>query len=854
MAVSGMPRPTSRVTLTVAVCLALGWTLIGSPALADSHNPNNIDPCADAPEFNEFVDRGDAREAHRRSIDCVLYRAIAEGYSDAKGDPIYYPLRELTRAQMASFVAQTLDAGGYGEDLPSGTGPDEFEDIADSVHRRNINRLAKAGIIRGTSRREFSVAPSVTRQQMASFIVQAAEFALGREVDGDGRDRFTDVADGNVHKANIEAGADVQPTLFRGFSEDRFRPGQRVLRDQMASFLVNLLTYIFDPERAPRPVAVSLDQTSLRVGQTLTGSVVGDDVTSASVAGDCVEDASLSDTNGSTGGIQYAIDIAVDAQPGACGLVFSVTQAVGESQVIKQRGASLTIVERPPKQQTDAPELVSAEFVRETTNQGSVPSTVDDFQQTTVRFTFDEDVTETLDLAGLHLVTFDGRRFTAQQASRESGGRVLAVFGTAGAPMDADEFADVTVATADVGAVRDAAGQRSPEGNAAVNTVILRSSVTQAPDLRVADNFRPGAGTPPTTTLVDLVFDQPAYVVSSTGFELVLVDNTEIACSASPAQGGGFQGDGTDIITVACSTAANADQQIPPEDMSRAVVQAGAVSDSAQDSVPGTDGTTNPLAVSDVPHVVSTAPDIDSVELHAGNTATFTFDQEVAFVGDDAAATAARFRLYDNHGVAVSGTQVQAQDPNMPDTTVVVSFPAGAVDAAVGGAVQQEAVTGVNRNPQTNQEDEEGVLNPALYPGGFTVAPDLLDVERAVTGTSTDPITGEVTQNEVTFTFAFDEEVATASSGFVLYSAESARVTLTRCTRSGAAGPEDDDEVLCVVSRRGGGADVNADGSDDLAEGFAAAQSAVLGTVNDGAVADSESDANHEAALAVIDA
>ena len=842
--------------LLIALALLVSVVVPAVPAMADGHNPDGVDPCADAPVFNEFVDRGDARDAHERSIDCVLYRSIAVGFADAKGDPVYYPLRELTRAQMATFIAQTLDAGGYGDRLPDGTGADAFDDIADSTHRRNINRLARAGIIRGTSRREFSVHLSVTRQQMASFIVQAAEFALGEPVHNDGVDRFVDVSDSNVHKDNIESGADADPTLMRGATANRFNPGTRVLRDQMASFLVNLLRYVFNPDLAPRPVAVSLDQTSVRGGQTLTGSAVGDDVTSASVAGDCVANGPVADTDAQTAGIQFALDIPFNAPTGACNLQFMVAQTVGEQQTVRSRTVTVSVEQRPPKQQTAAPELRNVRFVRETTNEGQLPGTVDDFQQTTMRFEFDEAITTAPAAGAFTLVTYDAQRFTGQTAARDTSrdDAVLVVFGSSGQGVGAAEMADVTAGAVDFGAVADGDGNRSPEGDAPFNSVTLESGVTRAPDVRTLGNFRPGEGAVPTTTLVDMTFDQAAYVVDESAFELVLVDNTEVECAAAPAPDDGFQGEGTATITVACSTAANADRQIPPADVSRGVVLAGAVSDRPQDSVPGADGAVNPLQATDDPDVVSTAPDLLTVDLHADNTATFTFDQAVVFGGEDRSATGAQFRLYDRDGVSSAGLTVAQQDESNPDATVVVTFPAGLVDTAVGGAVAQDAVRGVNRNPQQNQEDEQGVTNPAAYDAGFTVAPDLVDVERAVTGQTTDPVTGETSPNEVTFTFTLDEEVAATDDGFFVYGPANQRAELTRCSPSGAAGPTDDDEILCVVSRRGGGADVNADGSDDLADGFAAAQAAVLGTLDDAAALDSESEPNREAALAVIDA
>ncbi len=198
--------------------------------------------CADAPKATEYRDRNKARQAHVRNVDCVIYTGIAVG-SRRNGEKFYEPLADVTRAQMASFIANTLVESGLGDKLRSGGGAAEFSDIRDNTHRRNINRLARSGIVNGTGGNRYSPKASVSRDQMATFLVQAAEFAA-HELTARG-DHFADVRRDNVHRGNINAG--FEEKLFRGLEQPttsprsgRFGPGIEVARDQMASFLVNL--------------------------------------------------------------------------------------------------------------------------------------------------------------------------------------------------------------------------------------------------------------------------------------------------------------------------------------------------------------------------------------------------------------------------------------------------------------------------------------------------------------------------------------------------------------------------------------------------------------------------------------
>ena len=194
--------------------------------------------CGSAP-VAAVSDRSRARAVHRESVDCVIHTAISVGV----GGNRYGPLQAVTRGQMASFVVNTLRAAGLASTLPDGGGDPEFSDIAGSVHVRNINRLARAGIVSGVDGRRFEPGARITRAQMASFMIAAADrTGASRPEPGD---HFGDVS--GVHASSINAG--YEAGLFTGTTapregetrSGRFSPDRHVLRDQMATFLVHLL-------------------------------------------------------------------------------------------------------------------------------------------------------------------------------------------------------------------------------------------------------------------------------------------------------------------------------------------------------------------------------------------------------------------------------------------------------------------------------------------------------------------------------------------------------------------------------------------------------------------------------------
>lgn len=236
------------VAVVAGVALLAGAVAVAAPAAAQEPPPNT--PCpADTPQA-AFVDRDQARSGHAPSIDCVAFHAIAAGSTTPAGDPVYLPAGTVTRAQMATFIANALDA--VGADLPDGDAPDEFTDIADTVHRPRINALARAAIVAGFGDDSYRPNQAVTRDQMATFIVQAAEWALGEDLPADAGPYFADT-DGNTHEANIDAG--FQAGLYEGRvapdpdtpRSGRYAPDDHTRRDQMATFLSRLLDDLWEP-------------------------------------------------------------------------------------------------------------------------------------------------------------------------------------------------------------------------------------------------------------------------------------------------------------------------------------------------------------------------------------------------------------------------------------------------------------------------------------------------------------------------------------------------------------------------------------------------------------------------------
>lgn len=187
----------------------------------------------------------DNGNTHEPNIEAIAAAGVTQGCATG----LYCPADNVTRAQMASFIARAFA-------LPSASN-DYFPDDNGSTHEANINRIAEAGVTLGYPDGTYDPSGFVTREQMASFIARAMALS---PLPGD---RFADVT--GVHEGNINAIAAAGVTLGCNAQGTLYCPTQLVRRDQMASFLARARG--LDPIPPPPPVTtITFGAGSYRVG------------------------------------------------------------------------------------------------------------------------------------------------------------------------------------------------------------------------------------------------------------------------------------------------------------------------------------------------------------------------------------------------------------------------------------------------------------------------------------------------------------------------------------------------------------------------------------------------------------
>lgn len=144
---------------------------------------------------------------------------------------------------------------------PVATGP--FTDLQPNVHLGDINALAAAGITLGCTTDRFCPADPVQRDQMASFLARAFSLTSGQPAG------FSDVPATNPHGADIDAIAAAGITLGCGAAV--YCPTDAVRRDQMASFLRRALG--LEQSFVRLPLMEGLPLTCTKDGLVCTGSI-----------------------------------------------------------------------------------------------------------------------------------------------------------------------------------------------------------------------------------------------------------------------------------------------------------------------------------------------------------------------------------------------------------------------------------------------------------------------------------------------------------------------------------------------------------------------------------------------------
>ena len=203
------------------------WPDWSAAALGETPQPTATACANRAVPRPAFTDT--AGNVHEAAIHCVVWHGVAQGTSATT----YSPRNGVTRAQMASFTARTIEAAGA--QLPPGQ--DQFNDVDGNTHENNIERLAAAGIVQGVGEGRYAPGATVTRAQMASFLARTFEFVHGQPLPV-ADTAFTDIA-GNTHEDNIRRVAGAG--FAQGTTATTYSPANDVRRDQMASFLARML-------------------------------------------------------------------------------------------------------------------------------------------------------------------------------------------------------------------------------------------------------------------------------------------------------------------------------------------------------------------------------------------------------------------------------------------------------------------------------------------------------------------------------------------------------------------------------------------------------------------------------------
>jgi hypothetical protein len=252
-----------RSTLALGTVVALAASQLGAAAATPAEEGIELACDERAQAAGPFVDVP-SHVAHAGAIDCLWVYGIVHGRTTSDGT-LFAPALPVTRQQMASFIANTLDRlpdRSYALPAARSDGPDFTDAVLISTpHLRNVDRLQQAGIVSGFSDGTFRPGERLDRAQMATFLVHAIETATRLELPRTAT--FTDVA--GTHQANIEKLASLG--IARGFDGNRYGPSAAITRAQMASLLARAMNHLV-AEGALVPVSFARSEGGGALGVT----------------------------------------------------------------------------------------------------------------------------------------------------------------------------------------------------------------------------------------------------------------------------------------------------------------------------------------------------------------------------------------------------------------------------------------------------------------------------------------------------------------------------------------------------------------------------------------------------------
>ena len=190
---------------------------------------NRID-CDDLETQTPFVDVLES-SPEAQAIACIYALGITTGTSPTS----YSPAANVTRAQMASFLARLYTAV-TGTDAPIADTP--FTDVVTTSSAYNdIGRIYGLGITTGTTPTSYSPGANVTRAQMASFLARLYKATTGTDAPITDTP-FVDVLESSPTYNDI--GRIYGLGITTGTNPTTYSPATNVNRAQMASFLARL--------------------------------------------------------------------------------------------------------------------------------------------------------------------------------------------------------------------------------------------------------------------------------------------------------------------------------------------------------------------------------------------------------------------------------------------------------------------------------------------------------------------------------------------------------------------------------------------------------------------------------------
>ena len=205
--------------------------------------------------------------AHAAAIDCLAHREIVLGRDDGS----YAPGDDVTRATMATYLANTLDRLP-GVELPAPSTA-SFPDYTSGTHHENVQILRAAGIVEGRGDGTYGPSEPVTRAAMATYIAQTLEFVIDEELPVSTSPAFPDV-DG-VHQNNVDKLAAIGVVTGRG--DGTYGPNEPVTRAAMASFIARAQDYLavrgYLPVAFEIDVDMSADPAPANLNQRIAGQV-----------------------------------------------------------------------------------------------------------------------------------------------------------------------------------------------------------------------------------------------------------------------------------------------------------------------------------------------------------------------------------------------------------------------------------------------------------------------------------------------------------------------------------------------------------------------------------------------------